>query len=550
MSRQSALLFAWGLSVALIIGCGGGDDTAQSPAPNPPAPPPAPPVTVEPGTPQDGSSAGAADNTNTVDNTNNTGGGTNTTTGTTAGLTAAPAKLAPYAKALSIVRPDHYAIVKFDLAGMRKSKLMTELPQDPDEMLERMPLPAEATGAGELLTKVDEVWISIGPPALGLSGPGAPPVQMGAYARFKSEEELNEATKEFGVGEMEEATHSGVTYFRPANAGAGPIYFTQGVELYLSTDEATIQQAIDAKGKLTDSDLVKNLVEADLSPHLLVAGSLGPMRDTVTMMLRDVVTQAPVPLAPTTAELPAQIDFGTIAISFDGETLIDIALDMDKPENAGVMKETLTGLISIGKIMLQQQGANLPDDPIEQQGFAITQKLVNAIKVEQADAHVDVTLPYIKELDDVPAMVSGMVEKQKQLYSTVNAPYLAIATLNYESAHGKLPANIKSADGEEVLSWRVAILPYLEETALYEQFDHQQAWDSEANAELSNTLVEVYETAGSTEKHLTTWKMLAGAPGDIMFIDAGSGTEVPWAKPDNFTIDQNLRVRHLRDIGA
>jgi hypothetical protein len=39
-------------------------------------------------------------------------------------------------------------------------------------------------------------------------------------------------------------------------------------------------------------------------------------------------------------------------------------------------------------------------------------------------------------------------------------------------------------DGKPLLSWRVAILPYIEEQALYQQFHLNEPWDSEHNRKL------------------------------------------------------------------
>src|SRR5262245_10678862 len=41
------------------------------------------------------------------------------------------------------------------------------------------------------------------------------------------------------------------------------------------------------------------------------------------------------------------------------------------------------------------------------------------------------------------------------------------------------PNNIKGRDGKALLSWRVAILPYLEQDNLFKSFKLDEAWDSE-----------------------------------------------------------------------
>ena len=54
------------------------------------------------------------------------------------------------------------------------------------------------------------------------------------------------------------------------------------------------------------------------------------------------------------------------------------------------------------------------------------------------------------------------------------------------------PAAIYSKDGKPLLSWRVAILPYLGLDNLYKQFHLDEPWDSPHNIKLSAMPVAVY----------------------------------------------------------
>ncbi|MGC3966365.1 MAG: DUF1559 domain-containing protein [Pirellulales bacterium] len=67
---------------------------------------------------------------------------------------------------------------------------------------------------------------------------------------------------------------------------------------------------------------------------------------------------------------------------------------------------------------------------------------------------------------------------------TVNMRQLGVALMQYENEHGKLPKNIVDENGNPLLSWRVAVLPYLEQQWLYEQFHLDEPWDSEHNKPL------------------------------------------------------------------
>src|SRR5262245_47846928 len=58
----------------------------------------------------------------------------------------------------------------------------------------------------------------------------------------------------------------------------------------------------------------------------------------------------------------------------------------------------------------------------------------------------------------------------------------AICTYMREHAEKRTPpCAIYSKDGRPLLSWRVLILPYLDEEGLFNQFDLTEPWDSENN---------------------------------------------------------------------
>ncbi len=71
-----------------------------------------------------------------------------------------------------------------------------------------------------------------------------------------------------------------------------------------------------------------------------------------------------------------------------------------------------------------------------------------------------------------------------------NLRQIQLAILNYESVHGKFPpAYTVDEDGNPLHSWRVLILPFLEEGALADQFNMEEPWDSPHNLAVSKAYV-------------------------------------------------------------
>jgi prepilin-type processing-associated H-X9-DG protein len=74
-----------------------------------------------------------------------------------------------------------------------------------------------------------------------------------------------------------------------------------------------------------------------------------------------------------------------------------------------------------------------------------------------------------------------------------NLKQIAIAFHNYASSYrDKLPSDIVDKSGKPILSWRVVILPYVEENRLYTEFKLDEPWDSDHNKKLIERMPKVY----------------------------------------------------------
>lgn len=95
-------------------------------------------------------------------------------------------------------------------------------------------------------------------------------------------------------------------------------------------------------------------------------------------------------------------------------------------------------------------------------------------------------------------------KSDERMVAQNNFKQLGIATHDNSDATGFLPKpyldeSRRDSDPPLVesalrtkLSWRVTLLPYLEQTSLYTRFQRSEAWDSSANKPLSQTVVRQY----------------------------------------------------------
>jgi uncharacterized protein (TIGR03067 family) len=89
-------------------------------------------------------------------------------------------------------------------------------------------------------------------------------------------------------------------------------------------------------------------------------------------------------------------------------------------------------------------------------------------------------------------------ERGARNQSANNLKQIGLAMHNYHDTFNNFPAHaIYSKDGKTpLLSWRVAILPYIEQVALYQQFKLDEPWDSEHNKKLIAQMPKIYEPVG------------------------------------------------------
>jgi hypothetical protein len=81
--------------------------------------------------------------------------------------------------------------------------------------------------------------------------------------------------------------------------------------------------------------------------------------------------------------------------------------------------------------------------------------------------------------------------------SNNNMRQIGLALMNYQDIHGSLPpAYVTDAQGNKLYSWRVLILPYIEQAGLYNAFDKEKAWDDPVNRPVSQQIIGVFRSAG------------------------------------------------------
>lgn len=222
------------------------------------------------------------------------------------------------------------------------------------------------------------------------------------------------------------------------------------------------------------------------------------------------------------------------------------------------LPETLGAVFGLG--MMNQVQDALRTLPLKREGNVVRTTLEFSTgdasgTVMFASVAAGMLLPAVQKVREAASRAQGMN----------NLKQMALAMHNFHAAFGHLPAAaITDKAGKPLLSWRVAILPFVEQETLYREFKLDQPWDSPHNIQLLKKMPKIYQRVGVSRDGDTEtyYRVFTGpqAPFDLRkrrrFADFTDGTSntmliveaaqpVPWTKPDELVYDPQKPVPAL-----
>ena len=161
----------------------------------------------------------------------------------------------------------------------------------------------------------------------------------------------------------------------------------------------------------------------------------------------------------------------------------------------------------------------------------------------------------------LPAVQSAR-EAARRAQCSNNLKQIMLGMMKHENGHKALPARaIVNQAGTPILSWRVAILPFIGELDLHTKFRLNEPWDSPHNKALLAEMPAIYRCPSCpvTDPTHTNYHVYGG-PGTLLEASRGvklneitDGTSttisvveskhgVPWTKPEDIPFDPNGQI--------
>ncbi len=160
----------------------------------------------------------------------------------------------------------------------------------------------------------------------------------------------------------------------------------------------------------------------------------------------------------------------------------------------------------------------------------------------------------------------------RRMQSANNEKQILLALHNYESVHGQFPpAYIPDANGKPMHSWRVLILPYMEQASLHAQYDFSKPWDSPENLAVAESMPRIFrspfEEPTPQNRNHTSYLLFAGkgtifedpqakisvnkitdGTSNTIALTEVNGSGVIWTQPTDLDAAQlDFKIRNMRD---
>jgi phage FluMu protein Com len=353
--------------------------------------------------------------------------------------------------------------------------------------------------------------------------------------------------------QWKEHTYRGLVY-QVGTAPEGPGNPTEPLAVFIASDhvfvagtEAGVRNALDHfRNGRKDGALngVLPLIEGG-KHQLLVAGALTPeARKELEGKAR---------MLPETMRGLLDVQSAVLKVDLARTLKLEVVSSYPSGEKAAQARQILESLKTLVQL-IPASATNAQEQEFVRQIAAVL------ATVDVRAVGRDVVIRADVDLDRLAMTMAKLVAGKFQVESRDvvgegNLKRLALGLRSYHDAQGHYPpAVVHGPEGRKPLySWRVAVLPYLGEEALYREFHHDEPWDSVHNRRLIERMPAVFDYPALSlggERGKTSFQLLVGPQaafdggrlvkaGDIRdgpsntLLLVGRRPLVPWTAPED-----------------
>ncbi len=264
---------------------------------------------------------------------------------------------------------------------------------------------------------------------------------------------------------------------------------------------------------------------------------------------------------------------GGAGISLSAGSDLQLTISSSLTEESSDASTGLTGTVDFAKQAAPFALAQAP--PTFQ---PVLQRMVESLAASSESTTLKLTaeIPFdlINAIQSDPTILGPFAAAQQAAESTQSKNDLkqvGLAMHNFFDVYSHFPAvdgNGENGAEAKGLSWRVHLLPFLEQQELYSQFHFDEPWDSEHNKSLLPMMPATFKVPGVDEPGMTTMHVFSGdktpfpegkgltfrditdgTSNTIMAVIAGPETAQPWTKPGGLPFTEQDPLSALGTLG-
>jgi beta-lactamase regulating signal transducer with metallopeptidase domain len=267
------------------------------------------------------------------------------------------------------------------------------------------------------------------------------------------------------------------------------------------------------------------------------------------------------------------------AVSLDSEwSLMALAKSSDAKGAATIQETSQAGVVLIKNALREiertfksQPETLLPPTDTANAKNALEVLLSAGIKLaDNAKVQIEGTIVSVKtniKSEDIPvASLATAIMQTRQAaersQSANNLKQIALAFHNFESTYRQFPGTSRSPNPghKHPVSWRVMILPFIEQNELYSAYRFDEPWDGPNNSKLLARIPKIYRHPdAATDSTESNYAILVGeetifpptkAPKIFEITDGTSDTimlietkkSIPWTKPEDIEYEKDKPI--------
>ncbi len=361
--------------------------------------------------------------------------------------------------------------------------------------------------------------------------------------------------------EIHRIEHGGVTLYQKGDSKDRFCFLNSQTVLF--GPEAVVKAAIDRKGTAEASPLsaqLQTLQDRDFA----VAVDLAP----VDTMSKSGQLELPFPVMLFAAPL-LKCRFISLAADVNGGNLLQVNLVAADEAGAkqlhGMLNPLLTDGIAKAKAAKDAPG-QLP--PEASPFLPLGEKMLDGIKLTQTGDLLSLVVARPAGLEVLPTLARPMLveaaKRKAEVSKRNDLKQIGLGMHNFHDVYRVFPSNDRGGSEAVGLSWRVHLLPFVDEAPLYNEFHMDEPWDSEHNKALIPRMPKLYGTSAEGKSNMHVFigegtpfggkpfslsEVTDGLSNTLMVVRAGEDTAGIWTKPGGLTFDKANPIAALGNIG-